>query len=112
MGKQIKSSIGTADSKALHKKARIYLSSLMYANDPEEFDVKWNEFRQCYLVEDITFYTYMFDYYYPKRKKWRKAWREGIHFHTNNLMESWHNQLKTLYFKNKTRKHRIDYPSC
>ncbi|KAI7846974.1 hypothetical protein BDC45DRAFT_45519 [Circinella umbellata] len=72
--KNIKSSISTADSKALHKKARVYLSSLMYAKDPEEFYVKWNEFRQCYLVEDITFYTYMFDYYYPKREKWSKAW--------------------------------------
>ncbi|KAG2216254.1 hypothetical protein INT45_013797, partial [Circinella minor] len=80
----------------------------MYAKNPEEFDVKWNEFRQYYLVEDITFYTYMFDYYYPKREKWSKAWREGIHFHTNNLIESWHNQLKTHYLK-KTRKHRIDY---
>ena len=48
----------------------------MCAENPEEFDVKWNEFRQCYLVEDITFYTYMFDYYYPKREKWSKAWRE------------------------------------
>ncbi|KAI7853224.1 hypothetical protein BDC45DRAFT_158887 [Circinella umbellata] len=80
----------------------------MYPKDPEEFDVKWNEFRQCYLVEDITFYTYMFDYYYPKREKWSKAWREGAQFHTKNLIESWHDQLKTHYLK-RTRKHRIDY---
>ncbi|KAI7846621.1 hypothetical protein BDC45DRAFT_583432 [Circinella umbellata] len=80
----------------------------MYAKDAEEFDVKWNEFRQYYLVEDITFYTYMFDYYYPKREKWSKVWREGVQFHTNNLIESWHNQLKTHYLK-RTRKHRIDY---
>ncbi|KAG2221180.1 hypothetical protein INT45_007757 [Circinella minor] len=32
----------------------------------------------------------------------------GVHFHTNNLIESPHNQLKTHHLK-RTRKHRIDY---
>ncbi|KAI7858235.1 hypothetical protein BDC45DRAFT_499124, partial [Circinella umbellata] len=100
MGKKIKSSISTTDFKALHKKAHVYLSSLMYAKDLEEFDY--------YVVEDITFYIYIFDYYYPKREMWGKAWRQDIHFHTNNLIESWHNQLKTHYLK-KPRKDRIDY---
>ncbi|KAI7846568.1 hypothetical protein BDC45DRAFT_529041 [Circinella umbellata] len=62
MGKKIKARLVLQISKALRKKAHVYLSSLMYAKDPEEFDV---------------------------------------HFHTNNLIESWHNQLKTHYLKNK-----------
>ncbi|KAG2215070.1 hypothetical protein INT45_014325 [Circinella minor] len=53
--KEIKSSISTADSKALRKKACVYLSSLMYAKNPEEFDtiyitsLSW--VRRCELNE-------------------------------------------------------------
>ena len=42
----------------------------MYERNLEELGEKWNEFKQYYFVEDISFYMYMLDQYcYPKREK-------------------------------------------
>ncbi|KAG2227481.1 hypothetical protein INT45_007507 [Circinella minor] len=52
--KQIKSSISTADSKALCKKACVYLSSLMHAKNPEEFDVRQSILQVFHRFEDVS----------------------------------------------------------
>ncbi|KAI8079935.1 uncharacterized protein BX664DRAFT_252087, partial [Halteromyces radiatus] len=42
-----------------------------------------------------------------RAEKWIKAYRQDATFHTNNYMESYHNQLKSYHF-GRTRNKRVD----
>ncbi|ORE12352.1 hypothetical protein BCV71DRAFT_269288 [Rhizopus microsporus] len=40
-----------------------------------------------------------------KKELFCKVWRSSTSFHTNNLIESYHNQLKTFYLGRARRRH-------
>ncbi|CEI88911.1 hypothetical protein RMCBS344292_03287 [Rhizopus microsporus] len=79
---------------------------MMYSETPEAFDLA----HQLFLAEDKKFEVFLayFNRLWLPRKELRfKAWKQNTSFHTNNLIESHHNQLKTFYL-GRSRFLRVD----
>ena len=55
------------------------------------------------------FLNYFQNYYISRKENWAKCFRTGEfgNVHTNMFVESFHNQLKTIYFERK-RNRRVD----
>ncbi|SAM03055.1 hypothetical protein [Absidia glauca] len=80
-------------TKALRDGVRVSIDEMMETSSPAQFDEMWTSFED-------------------KKELWAKAYRQvctnvDARFHTNNLIESYHNQLKTLYLGRK-RQNRMD----
>ncbi|CAD6960485.1 unnamed protein product, partial [Tilletia controversa] len=97
-GNYPKGALRIQDNQKAQKEARSDFLLLMNAHDPQSFDEELRKFmerwRRC---EDWT--TYIQTFWVPYKKMWARAWRQQPHkgVNTNNYIESWHNQLKTLY---------------
>ncbi|PHZ13386.1 uncharacterized protein RHIMIDRAFT_291131 [Rhizopus microsporus ATCC 52813] len=79
----VKISRPTHDTKLVRDRVCANLNSMMYSETPKAFDLA----RQLFLAENKEF--------------------ENASFHTNNLIESYHNQLKTFYL-GRSRSLRVD----
>ncbi|SAM06207.1 hypothetical protein [Absidia glauca] len=75
-------------TKAIRDGVRLSIDAMMNTSSAHEFEVSWTAFND-------------------KKELWSKAFRQDAPFHTNNLIESYHNQLKTLYLGRK-RQNRMD----
>ncbi|KAI7855669.1 hypothetical protein BDC45DRAFT_86332 [Circinella umbellata] len=107
--KKIKVNNSSKETEQQQDQAHTFLNLLVESTTAEMFDENWRLFGRVWGDEKnyVSFYAYMLDNWYEKRGKWRKAWRKDASYHTNNLVESWHNRLKTFYL-GKARNHRVD----
>ncbi|KAI8889599.1 hypothetical protein K501DRAFT_315026 [Backusella circina FSU 941] len=90
MKKEVKVANATKETKIVHERIRSLLSRMMHAPSEEEFFVGYNCLKTFVEVEYSSFLTY-FD------KQWIMYLCQDASFHTNNLIESYHNQLKSFY---------------
>ncbi|PHZ13300.1 uncharacterized protein RHIMIDRAFT_291064 [Rhizopus microsporus ATCC 52813] len=86
----------THGSQPKRKSIRACLGLLMGACSEEEF------------LNEEQFFAYFRTRWLVKKELFCKAWRPSASFHTNNLIESYHNQLKTFYL-GRTRHSRCDF---
>ncbi|SAL95413.1 hypothetical protein [Absidia glauca] len=93
-------------TKQLRNRVRASINNLMYCTSSEEFDNKWQEFKDQY-VQCSVFVAYMTSQWIPKKTLWVKAWRLDATFQTNNYVESYHQVLKGKYL-GKSRNLRVD----
>ncbi|CEI92910.1 hypothetical protein RMCBS344292_07157 [Rhizopus microsporus] len=97
----------THDIKLVRDRVHANLNIMMYSETPEAFDLA----HQLFLAENKefeVFLAYFNSLWLPKKELWSKAWRQNVSFHTNNLIESYHNQLKTFYLGH-SRSLRVDH---
>ncbi|OAD73091.1 hypothetical protein PHYBLDRAFT_71578 [Phycomyces blakesleeanus NRRL 1555(-)] len=72
------------------------LSNMMHATTSVAYNTLYNEFLVKFGEYEnfILFFNRM---WVRKKELWCKTWRLAATFHTNNLIESYYNQLKTFY---------------
>ncbi|CEP13224.1 hypothetical protein [Parasitella parasitica] len=87
---------GTADKKAARKLFRARLCKILYSEKEDGFWENWNQFKTFYETDHLTFLTYLYKNWMTKKEKWAKAWRPEAISHTNNYIESYHNQVKSF----------------
>ncbi|KAL0080212.1 hypothetical protein F4703DRAFT_1740979, partial [Phycomyces blakesleeanus] len=83
------------------------LNLIVHSNNEANYNAHWQKFRLDYGMQFPVLTSYMEVIWEPKKKSWVKAWRQDAVCHTNNLIESYHNQLKSFYF-GRSRNCRID----
>lgn len=82
------------------------LNKMMYADNEDDFVTSYNDF--CVSFSEHKKFIAYFDTTWVRRKElWSKAWRKEASFDTNNLIETYHNQLKT-YYLGRSRSLRVD----
>ncbi|CEP08726.1 hypothetical protein, partial, partial [Parasitella parasitica] len=96
----------TAETKALQNRVRGCLNNMMYAPSPEIYHLN-HQILMTQFAENTRFIQYFDKQWAPKNHLWSKAWRQEATFHTNNLIESYHNQLKSIYL-GRSRSLRVD----
>ncbi|KAL0582105.1 hypothetical protein ABG067_008213, partial [Albugo candida] len=79
----------------------------MHASSEETFDLTLQLFHVQFKEQEV-FIAYFNKLWVSKKELWSKAWRQHATFHTNNLIESYHNQLKSFYI-GRSRQLRVDY---
>lgn len=109
--KHIKSEIkvvnSTIESQAARSVVRSILTNLMYCDEESDYNRLFNDFKAEYQVKYPTFVSYYEVYWHGRRRLWARPWRKDGTFNTNNLIESYHNQLKSLYF-GRRKNSRVD----
>lgn len=87
-----------------------YLCAMLQAKSENDF----NRYKESLISKLLTmnpgFLKYLMDNYFNRPEKWSLCFRKGIEYgnvNTNMFVESFHNQLKTIYFSGK-RNRRID----
>ena len=83
---------------------------MMYEKDVTAYEEKKMAFVAKWGLQYPSLVTYMEENYFNREEKWTLAHRQSINYErvdTNNFIESFHNKLKTQYFKQKQNK-RID----
>ncbi|KAG2207412.1 hypothetical protein INT47_006887 [Mucor saturninus] len=95
--KHVKNVQGTADTEQLRRRVHAGLSDMMHAEDENSFNDRYNRFKNNFSSDCLTFVAYFDQYWFEKREIWSKAWRSDTSFHTNNLIASFHNRLKSFY---------------
>lgn len=80
---------------------------MMNANSEETFNLSLQLFHHQFKDQTV-FIAYFDKLWVPKKELWSRAWRQHATFHTNNLIESYHNQLKSFYI-GRSRQLRVDY---
>lgn len=88
------------------------LKSLMWDRSKPEFTLKLSSFINNPEYLHITEFMSYFKQYYLQNDaftRWSAAYQPQIYnnMETNNYIESWHNQLKTMYLERK-RNRRVD----
>ncbi|CAO3664065.1 unnamed protein product [Rhizopus microsporus] len=94
------------DTKLVRDRVCANLNSMMYSETPKAFDLAY----QLFLAENMEFEVFLAYFNrlrLPRKKLWSKAWKQTASFHTNNMIESYHNQLKTFYLGH-SRSLRVD----
>lgn len=86
-----------------------FLCAMLEAKTEDEFLQYKSAFVAKLQVINQAFLKYMEDHYFSRAEKWAKCFRKGDYckVDTNMFVESFHNQLKTIYFEGK-RNRRID----
>ena len=79
---------------------------MMYAVSPEAFQLSYDSFLAQFAEYNV-FIDYLNTTWMQRKELWSKAWRPHATFNTNNLIESYHNQLKTNYL-GRSRSLRVD----
>ena len=64
-----------------------------------------NILLQAISKDEEQFLVYFRTRWLVKKELFCKVWRSSTSFHTNNLIESYHNQLKTFYLGRARRRH-------
>lgn len=109
--KKIKSYVkvpgSTLESQAARSSVRGMLNGLMYAPEETDYDDLYAEFTVKLKDDYPEFVNYYDTEWHAKRTLWSLPWRKDGTFNTNNLIESYHNQLKSRYF-GRRRNCRID----
>ncbi|KAI8876173.1 hypothetical protein K501DRAFT_298979 [Backusella circina FSU 941] len=88
----------------------IHLKVLLYEEDPDNFNELIDNFKTRFAAQDV-FMEY-FERSWCREEKF-DIWSRAYHFLefsymlTSNYIESWHNQLKSVYLK-RTRNKRLD----
>ncbi|KAE8251485.1 hypothetical protein A4X13_0g3973 [Tilletia indica] len=90
--------LSISDNQQAQRRARDGFIKLMNASTREAFASS----ASAYLVEwqcCPDWVKYVEDTWLTRKEMWARAWRQEGHrgVDTNNFIESWHNQLKTLY---------------
>ncbi|XP_062596991.1 uncharacterized protein LOC134258447 isoform X1 [Saccostrea cucullata] len=86
-----------------------FLCAMLEAKSESQF----LQYKSAFIAKlqslNPTFLKYMEDNYFCRAEKWAKCFRKGEYckVDTNMFIESFHNQLKTVYFEGKRNK-RID----
>ncbi|KAI7849365.1 hypothetical protein BDC45DRAFT_573917 [Circinella umbellata] len=96
----VKVSTGTKDLMALRSEAHSSLNKLMHCENQDDFEVLWGEFVIKWRDKKgcLEFYVYILSHcWYPKKELKCKAWHSSWSFHTNDYIESRHDQLKSFY---------------
>ena len=86
----------TMESVQARASIRSMLNCLMYASEEDEYDSMFASFQEKYHKN-----------WHNRRQLWAHPWQKEAIFHTNNLIESYHNQLKSNYF-GRSRNTRVD----
>lgn len=93
--------------KALHTDTK----ELMWENTVEGFQKKLDEFKTKWAAQ-AAFLAYFMSYWIDgeKYKRWARCYQPEIYtnMETNNYVESWLNQLKTVYL-DRRRNHGLDF---
>ncbi|CEP17264.1 hypothetical protein [Parasitella parasitica] len=105
--KHIKEDKATKEAEGRRVSVRAALNGLMYAKTSEEFDLSLALFNMKFKKYD-SFLVYFNNLWIPKKQSWCLAWSEHASFRTNNLIESYHNQIKSLYL-GRSRNLRVDH---
>ena len=71
----------------------------MYEKDVSKFKRMVEMFIKTYENECPEYVQYFKDYYLKRPQVWAMCFRDGLNDHTNMLVESFHNKLKTYYMK-------------
>ncbi|KAL0073619.1 hypothetical protein F4703DRAFT_1745935, partial [Phycomyces blakesleeanus] len=104
------------ETKNVWANIRAALNLIMHSNNEADYNAHWQKFRLDYGMQFPVLKSYMEVTWEPKKKSWVKAWRQAYSIlffcldticHTNNLIESYHNQLKSFYL-GRSRDCRID----
>ncbi|OAD65926.1 hypothetical protein PHYBLDRAFT_175667 [Phycomyces blakesleeanus NRRL 1555(-)] len=85
------------ETKNVWANIRAALNLIMHSNNKADYNAHWQKFRLDYGIQFPGLMSYMEVTWEPKKKRWVKAWRQDAVCHTNNLIESYHNQLKSFY---------------
>ncbi|OAD74894.1 hypothetical protein PHYBLDRAFT_74162, partial [Phycomyces blakesleeanus NRRL 1555(-)] len=85
------------DTKNVQANIRAALNLIMHSDNEADYNAHWQKFRLDYVMQFPVLTSYMEVTWKPKKKSWVKAWRQNAVCHTNNLTESYHNQLKFFY---------------
>ena len=72
---------------------------LMYEKDYSKFKRMEEMFIKTYENECPEYVQYFVEYYLKRPQVWAMCFRHGLKDHTNMLVESFHNKLKTHYMK-------------
>ncbi|CAO3600951.1 unnamed protein product, partial [Absidia cylindrospora] len=96
-------------TRRLQDRSRFLMNGMVYASTVQEFDDTWCAFVSEYEHVFPGFLKYFKDTWYDKGKYelWSKAFRSEAPFHTNNLIESYHDQRKTFYL-GRSKRSRMD----
>nr|XP_022334767.1 uncharacterized protein LOC111131491 [Crassostrea virginica] len=86
-----------------------YLCACLQAKTETFFDAYVQELMTKLQATSPEFLNYFQNYYVNRKENWAKCFRTGEfgNVHTNMFVESFHNQLKTIYFEGK-RNRRVD----
>lgn len=101
---------------------------MMQAETQEIFESEWGSFKSLFGTDYPIFMAYFEKMWLGRKELWSKAWRpvsthtlfdqsmnyctnifhwKNATFHTNNMIESYHNQLKSFYLT-RSRNKRVD----
>lgn len=106
---------------AQNKMARKYLEmqqireqikALMWERSKDDFFKKWDEFKEKWSRRQSAFVSYFENQWMAEDKypRWARCYHPAVYTNmlTNNYVESWHNQLKTVYLQRKYPR-RVDF---
>ncbi|XP_035215458.1 uncharacterized protein LOC118189032 [Stegodyphus dumicola] len=93
----------------LRKELYLNLTTLMEENNSGEFAIMMDNFLQKFLTRAPSFIKYFEEQYYCRANLWAMSYRNFPHAFTDTNMycESFHNKIKTMYFKRKFNR-RLD----
>ena len=96
----------TMESVQARSSIRSMLNCLMYAEE-DEYNSMFGLFKEKYQDSFDKFVKYYHEHWYNRRQPWAYHWRKEASFFTNNLIKSYHNQLKSDYF-GRSKNTRVD----
>lgn len=107
---KVRTGVSPADNRIMRAEIMTELKSILFEEDIDAFHLKIEQFMDSYS----NFETFI-DYFEKewcseeKFKIWSRAYHplEFSHMLTNNFIESWHNQLKSVYLM-RSRNRRLD----
>lgn len=94
----VKVSSSTLESNAARSSVRSFLNDLMYSLEETDYNKLYIDFNNKFKADFPEFTDYYETHWHNKRRLWARPWRKDGTFNTNNLIESYHNQLKSCYF--------------
>ncbi|GBM95118.1 hypothetical protein AVEN_46314-1 [Araneus ventricosus] len=96
-------------NKQLVKEMKVRLKELLNVKERDAFEKLLAEFENIHFTKSPEFVDYFKKHYCNRVQLWSASYRNFPHAstETNNYCESFHNQLKTVYFQRKFNR-RID----
>ncbi|KAG1041340.1 hypothetical protein G6F43_012105 [Rhizopus delemar] len=88
----------TLESNAARSSVRSFLNDLMYSLEEIDYNKLYIDFNNKFKSVFPEFTDYYETHWHNKRRLWARLWRKDGRFNTKNLIESYHNQLKSCYF--------------
>ncbi|KAG1607823.1 hypothetical protein G6F46_012008 [Rhizopus delemar] len=88
----------TLESNAARSSVRSFLNDLMYSLEEADYNKLYIDFNNKFKADFPEFTDYYETHWHNKRRLRARPWRKDGTFNTNNLIESYHNQLKSCYF--------------